>query len=661
MASLRPTLDSRALVRGIQPRLRAQSRIVAPLVPRTVCQVAKVDETVSMEEELVRLRRENELLRQQLALYQQASKPASDAAAAAGAAPVAASAAAATAAVEVLEAPATVQEPSIDGGILWPTAGERFWERAPRTAPAPLECGAAQQPPLQRDANPLHIVHVTAEMAPIAKVGGLGDVVTGLAKAAQARGHEVAVMLPFYECLPTDQIEGLKHEADVEVPKGYRWDGEMRVGSLRTSVFWGRVQGCPVFLLRPAAGTNSNIFRGGRIYGGSYNEMEAYLYFCRACLEYLRASNQHPHVLQLHDWHSAAAALLFWEAYNPGAAWSRTRVMLTIHNMDNTGECRQDEFSFSGLPGEAFATIDKALDERTIGHNPERLNLMKGGIVYSNAVTTVSPTYANEVLNGGAAGWLRSTFARPELRSKFHGILNGIDTEEWDPATDPLLPANYDAERPQGKALCKKFLQQGLGLSVDPRKPLVAVVSRLVPQKGIHLIQAALHRTLEAGGQFVLLGSGHSDGVFRGLAEGKLRNHPDCSLKIMYSERLAHLIYAAADVVVVPSMFEPCGLTQMIALRYGAVPVVRRTGGLADTVFDVEAAAAPPAGAARNGFVFDGSDEGSLYGALDRALALYDKQPGRWAALSQDNMRLDVSWAKSAGSYVDIYRSVAVA
>ncbi|GIM11576.1 hypothetical protein Vretimale_15059 [Volvox reticuliferus] len=659
MASLKQICDSRALVRGAHPRPRLiKTRISGPMMPRTVCQVARVEETVSLEEELVRLRRENELLRQQLALYQQASPTALDAAA-----PPASQAAAGgpEAAVEVLERQlTTVKEVGVDEGILWPTAGERFWERAPRSAPCPLARSPAQQRPQERDSNTLHVVHITAEMAPIAKVGGLGDVVTGLAKAAQARGHFVTVMLPFYESLPVDQIEDLKHELDVEVPKGYRWDGEMRVGSLRTSVFWGRVQGCPVYLLRPAEDTNCNIFRGGKIYGGSYNEMEAYLYFCRACLEYLRVSNQHPHILQLHDWHAAAAALLFWEVYNPGATSSRTRVMLTIHNMDNTGECRQDEFFFTGMPGEPFASIDKALDERTIGHNPERLNLMKGGIVYSNAITTVSPTYANEVLNGGAAGWLRSTFARDELRSKFYGILNGIDIEEWDPATDPLLPANFDAERPGGKALCKKFLQQGLGLAVDEDKPLVAVVSRLVPQKGIHLIKAALFRTVERGGQFVLLGSGHSDPVFRSLADGQFKDHPDCRLKIMYSERLAHQIYAAADVVVVPSMFEPCGLTQMIALRYGAVPVVRRTGGLADTVFDVDGSGATPAGP-RNGYTFDGVDESSLYGALDRALQLYKQQPSRWSSLSRDNMRLDVSWAKSAKSYVDVYRSVAAA
>ena len=230
----------------------------------------------------------------------------------------------------------------------------------------------------------------------------------------------------------------------------------------------------------------------------------------------------------------------------------------------------QDEFAAAGVPGETFATIDKALDERTIGHNPERLNLMKGGIVYSNSVTTVSPSYAKDVVTGGASGWLRSLFFRDDISAKFRGILNGIDAEEWNPSNDALLAANFNAQHPEGKALCKEYLQRGLGMSVDPHKPLVAVVSRLVPQKGIHLIKAAVYRTVQQGGQFVLLGSGHADGPFKQMAANDFKDHPDCRVMVMYSERLAHMIYAAADYVLVPSMFEPCGLTQLIAIRYGA-------------------------------------------------------------------------------------------
>jgi starch synthase len=400
-------------------------------------------------------------------------------------------------------------------------------------------------------------------MAPHAKVGGLGDVVTGLAKACLARGHNVEIMLPYYECLPNDAIEDLRHERDFDCPKGKTWDGVFQAGNLRTQVYTGKIEGCPVILIRPDW-NESNLFRGGRIYGGSYNEAEAYLYFSRACLEYLRQSGRQPDVVHVHEWQASAVPMLFWDA---PARFSqdmpRTRVVMTIHNFDSSGECRQDEFSATGVSGELYSTIDKALDERTIGHNPERLCLLKGGIVYSNAVTTVSPNYANETLNGGAAGWLKSTLATPGVAVKYSGVLNGIDTDFWDPTHDPFLPACYSPQQQEGKALCKRFLQMGLGMTVDPDKPLVAVISRLVPQKGIHLIEHAVHRTIELGGQFVVLGTGHADSGLRNLAGGQYRDNPDVQMRFMYSEALAHQIYAAADMLLVPSMFEPCGLTQV--------------------------------------------------------------------------------------------------
>ncbi|KAK9918038.1 hypothetical protein WJX75_000711 [Coccomyxa subellipsoidea] len=548
-------------------------------------------------------------------------------------------------------APKEVSLQDIERGIQWPQPSEKsFWERTPRTEPVSL--GASSSGTVLRDQRSLHVVHMTAEMAPIAKVGGLGDVVTGLARACLTRGHNVEVMLPFYESLPEDQIDGLQHDRDFDCPKGRVWDGRMQSGSLRTSVFRGKIDGIPVLLLRPDWGS-CNIFRGGRIYGGSYNELEAYLYFSRACLEYLKISGRQPEVIHAHEWQLSAVPMLYWDVYH-ASGLSRPRVMLTIHNMDNSGECRQDEFAYTGMPGEAFATVDKALDERTIGHNPERLCLMKGGIIYSNAVTTVSPTYAREALEGGAAGWLRSTLAKPDVAGKFKGLLNGIDTALWDPATDPLIPAPFTPERLEGKALCKRYLQQGLGLDVTPDKPIVACITRLVPQKGIHLIRHAVYRTAELGGQFLLLGSGHADGDFRSMAAHDFSDSPDVRLMVMYSEELAHLMYAAADMVLVPSLFEPCGLTQLVAMRYGAVPIVRSTGGLADTVTDVDSDSE-----VGNGYSFGGMDNASLNTALDRAMQTFREDRQRWTELSRQNMRIDWSWDKSARSYVDIYNHLA--
>ncbi|KAL6751578.1 soluble starch synthase [Haematococcus lacustris] len=626
-------------------------------------------EVSQLRSQLALLQAENEALKQELAALKAASAGGAAATACPAApAPEAPSAGAGAALVRPRLLPSNLQDiaalaalPAADveaflaEGIAWPAAGERFWERSPRHQPFPLQLQDSVRVAVERDTRTLQVVHITAELAPIGKVGGLGDVVSGLSKACIARGHAVSVIMPFYESLDQKQIEGLKHEMDIDVPKGYVWDGEMRVGALRTSVFQGRVAGVPVYLLRPTDWGACNIFKGGAIYRGSYDEREAYLYMCRASLEFLKCSQQQPHIIQVHDWHAAAVPLLYWEAYHAEGLW-RPRIVLTIHNLDNTGEVRQDEFAFTGLPGEQFAQLDKALDERTIGHNPERLNLMKGGVVYSNAVTTVSPTYASDIVNAGAGGFLRPVFNQEHIKLKFSGILNGVDAEDWDPSRDPLLPANYSADLPAGKALCKAFLQQGLGLAVDPRKPLMAVVSRLVGQKNPGLMLAAALRAKETGAQFVLLGSGGQDAGLKRLAEGELKDHPDVRILIMYSERLSHMIYAAADYVLVPSNFEPCGLTQLIAMRYGALPVVRRTGGLADTVRDLDTWQGP---GAPNGFTFDGADAGSLHAALDRAVALYRTQPQRWLQVSQQNMRADVSWALPAKEYVALYNSIA--
>uniref|UniRef100_A0A383VX60 Starch synthase, chloroplastic/amyloplastic n=2 Tax=Tetradesmus obliquus TaxID=3088 RepID=A0A383VX60_TETOB len=652
-----------------RPAPRAQitvgHRRASLLVPRTASEQQTAPATSSpsssVEEDLMQqlaeLQAENDRLKAELASIR-TSGPAAAAAAAASAIAGAAAAVVGSAA-KVLEPPATAGTEAfmrqLEQGVAWPSPGTKFWEAPARSSPMPVDVGGGSSSVQPRDSRSLDVVHFTAELAPIAKVGGLGDVVHGLARTCLARGHNVTVIMPFYECLPQDQIEGLGFDMDIEVPKGKSWDGEIQLTTLKTAVYRGVIGGVPVILVRPADWDACNLFRGGRIYGGSYNELESYLYFCRAGLEYLRCSGQQPHILHLHEWQTCAAALLYWEVYSALGLY-RPRVVLTIHNLDNTGECRQDEFAFTGIDGEQFATIERALDERTIGHNPERLNLMKGGMVYSNAVTTVSPTYAKEVLSGMQAGWLRSTLMRPEVNSKVRGILNGIDVEEWDPARDELLPANFSAQFPDGKALCKKYLQRGLGLDESPDKPVVAVITRLVPQKGIHLIKAALFRCLDKGAQFVLLGSGHCDGEFKAMAEQQFKDHKDIRLLVMYSESLAHQIYAAADIILVPSMFEPCGLTQMIGMRYGAVPVVRKTGGLADTVRDVDSHAPGEA----NGYTFDGTDEGSLHGALDRALTHFKEQRASWTELSATNMNTELSWSRSSADYVALYNSIAM-
>lgn len=542
---------------------------------------------------------------------------------------------------------------ALKDGVAWPKEGSDFWNAPARKDGEAFVLSDDLQDLAEAGdgvtTRPLHVVHVTAEMAPLAKVGGLGDVVTGLGAATLQKGHAVDVILPFYECIDIKQVAELRMDRTFQSPT------DVNGGSLTFEAWRGAIEGVPVVLLKPL---DSNFFRGSAIYGGSYNETQAYLVFCRAALEFMAQTGLQPNIIHAHEWQASAVPMLYWELFSSRMS---AKPVLTIHNMDNTGECRQDEFEATGVSGEVFASVDKALDERTIGHNPERLCLLKGGIIYSSAVTTVSPTYAKETLTGGGAGFLQSTLARPEVAGKYVGILNGIDNLTWNPATDPFLPACFSSHIPDGKAICKAYLQRGLGLEEDPDKPLVAVISRLVPQKGIHLIEHAAVHTVENGGQFVLLGTGHAAGGLQGLANDRYRDNKNVSMMFMYSDALSHLIYAAADIFLVPSMFEPCGLTQMIALRYGGVPLVRSTGGLADTVFDIENSELDDgslgAGQQGNGFVFSGVDGYSIETTLDRAFAMYKNSPEAWKALCQRNMRnsISTSWEQSLASYEQIY------
>ncbi|KAH0654460.1 hypothetical protein KY289_032138 [Solanum tuberosum] len=533
-------------------------------------------------------------------------------------------------------------------GLQWPSPNDEipFWKGDFPSWDLSSDASAG----VEQDSDLLHIVHVTAEMAPIAKVGGLGDVVTGLGRACLNRGHKVDVMIPFYECIPKHCINEL---ALMKTYNSYH-DGNW----VACNAYRGEVSGVPVILIEPS----NHFFKGKNIYGGSYNELDAYLFFSRACLEWMQVNGTQPDIIHVHEWQTGALPLFYWDMYH-FLSLQKPRIVLTIHNMEHYGECRQEQLSKFGLDGSAYATEDKAVDDRTVGHNPERLSLLKGGIVYSNAIVTVSPTYLKETL---CSGWLSGALMRN--RDKYSGILNGIDTEMWNPATDIYLPAKFDASKTEGKRICKQFVQRGLGLPFQGIKhgicvadqiPLVVCITRLVAQKGLHLITHAIKHVEELGGQMVVLGRASDDRVereFEGLAE--LHNKgSNIRILLMYSEELSHMLYAAADMVLVPSMYEPCGLAQMIGMRYGAVPIVRKTGGLADTVFDMDDQSHTEIA---NGFVFEGIDEGSLNCALGRAFSYYQEKPNEWKAVVQKVMRIDNSWNNTAGKYIDIYNSVRV-
>ncbi|KAK4764896.1 hypothetical protein SAY86_025986 [Trapa natans] len=485
----------------------------------------------------------------------------------------------------------------------------------------------------------LYIVHIAAEMAPIAKVGGLGDVVTGLSKTLQKRGHLVEIILPKYDCMQYDRIHDLK-ALDFVVESSF--DGKQ----FKNKIWVGTVEGLPVYFIEPLH--PSNFFWRGKFYGEP-DDFKRFSYFSRAALELLLRAGKKPDIIHCHDWQTAFVAPLYWDLYAPRGLNS-ARICFTCHNFEYQGTAPASEMASCGLDVQQLNRPDRMQDNTS----RDRVNPVKGAVVFSNIVTTVSPTYAQEVRTAEGGKGLHTTV---NLHSKkFVGILNGIDTGAWNPAADTFLEIQYSATDLLGKAENKSALRKQLGLShANPRQPLVSCITRLVPQKGVHLIRHAIYRTMELGGQFILLGSSplsHIQEEFEGIAK-QFEHHDHVRLILKYDESLSRCIYAASDMFIVPSIFEPCGLTQMIAMRYGSIPIARKTGGLNDSVFDINDDTIPLQ--FRNGFTFANADEQGLNRALERAFNHYRSHPVSWQELVQKVMNLDFSWDSSASQYEELY------
>ncbi|XP_006646271.1 probable starch synthase 4, chloroplastic/amyloplastic [Oryza brachyantha] len=525
---------------------------------------------------------------------------------------------------------------------------EMTWKRDDRICEAYFACSGAKEGDvmegflkltLSGNSSALHIVHIAAEMAPVAKVGGLADVVAGLGKALQTNGHLVEIILPKYDCMQLDQITNLK-VLDVVIQSYF--DGNL----FSNNVWTGTVEGLPVYFIEPQH--PSKFFWRAQYYG-EHDDFKRYSYFSRAALELLYQSGKKIDIIHCHDWQTAFVAPLYWDIYAT-RGFSSARICFTCHNFEYQGTAPAPDLSYCGLDVEKLDRPDRMQDN---AHG--RINVAKGGIVYSNIVTTVSPTYALEVRSEGGHG-LQDTLKTHSR--KFVGILNGIDTETWNPSTDRFLAVQYSATDLQGKAANKAFLRKQLGLySEDAPQPLVGCITRLVPQKGLHLIRHAIYKTAELGGQFVLLGSSpvpHIQREFEGVAD-QFQNNNNIRLILKYDEALSHCIYAASDMFIIPSMFEPCGLTQMIAMRYGSVPIVRKTGGLSDSVFDFDDETLPAE--LRNGFTFARTDEQDLTSCLERAFRYYSRKPMVWKQLVQKDMQIDFSWVSPASQYENLYHS----
>ncbi len=486
----------------------------------------------------------------------------------------------------------------------------------------------------------MFIVMIAPECAPAAKVGGLGDVVHGLSKELAIRGNAVEVVLPKYDCLRYDRIAGLtKAYSGLWVPFHDQWT--------HCDVYFGFVDGLRCFFIEPHH--PQHFFNRGAFYG-CHDDAERFAFFCRAALEFLLKTNKHSDIIHCHDWQTGLVPVLLYEMYQH-LGMRHSRVCYTLHNLGHQGVRGEHILRQVGLDPGALMTPDRLRDD----HHHGAVNLMKGGIVYSNFVTTVSPRYAQEIRHTHLGMGLQRILGAHQ--QKLGGVLNGVDYNVWNPEVDPHIARRYAIGSLQDKYANKEALRNRLWLRRE-FKPVVAFVGRLDHQKGVHLIFHAVPYCLEHGCQFVLLGSsphGHIHEAFLNLKR-HFNDHPDCHLEIGYNEELSHLIYAGSDLILVPSEYEPCGLTQIIGLKYGTVPVVRNTGGLADTVFDANHAPKPYH--ERNGFVFNDYNWPGLESALKRAIGLWYCYPQHFRELMVNGMCCDYSWNHPGQDYLNIYRYI---
>lgn len=488
----------------------------------------------------------------------------------------------------------------------------------------------------------MRILQVCAEIFPLLKTGGLADVAGALPPALAALGDEVRVLLPGFDAI----LAGLS--APVVVTTLHA-PGALSHAAPDARLLYGHL---------PAVGVDAYVIDAPGLYrraGGPYvdpyqqpygdNHLRfALLGWVAAELAQHRDPFWAPDVLHAHDWH-AGLAPVYLTAARQAQHRHLAGCVFTVHNLAYQGLFAPHHFGELGLPGHFWGM-----------HGVEyhhQLNFMKGGLYYADRITTVSPTYAREIQGReqgcGLDGLLRTRAGAGQLS----GILNGVDDTVWNPAVDTHLAETYDRDDLSGKAACKRALQTELGLDVDPAQPILCVVSRLTEQKGLHLVLQALPELLRQGWQFALIGSGDRwmEDAFRTLAADR----PDAvAVRIGYDETFAHRLIAGSDTIAVPSLYEPCGLTQLYGLKYGTLPVVRRVGGLADTVVDTQL---DTIDRDATGFVFDDFTAGGLLWAAGRAAALH-RRPDDWARVRQRAMRQTFGWAEAAQAYRQLYRQV---
>ena len=486
----------------------------------------------------------------------------------------------------------------------------------------------------------MYIVQIASEIAPVAKVGGLADVMMGLNRELKNKGNKVEIILPKYDCLESKSLTLECRQTGVRTFFEDEW---------HENTIWHTFINHDQSVTLLESHHPSLFFDRGCIYG-CHDDIDRFLYFSRATLDWLALQQETPDIIHVHDWETAAIAFMIRQGPFK-KRFEKTRTVLTIHNIAYQGQCSVADLDKVGLPGAWYDAPGRLLED--FGTS---LSLLKGGIVFSDYTTTVSPNYAKEVLSPEGGKGLQ--LALKENIHKFSGILNGLDYNYWDPSTDPLIYYPYGPHDLAGKAANAASLRDELGLEQTSEKPLVVAITRLVEQKGVELIKHAILQSHAKGIQCIILGTTPDPAIhyeFVNLAQ-KYASDPDVRILLAQEESLAHKLYAASDLFLMPSLFEPCGLGQIIALKYGSIPIVRKTGGLADTVFDVDYS--NKTFEETNGFSFDYPDAVGVDSALDRAISLWKKDKETWKKLMIQAMNHDFSWNVSSALYIDVYKKI---
>ena len=508
------------------------------------------------------------------------------------------------------EAEKKVEEPEV-------VVQETPVEEAP--APAPVDLGPRRS-----------VAFIGSECYPFVKTGGLGDVMSALPKSLAKLNCDVKVIIPRYKCIPQKFQEKMEYKGSFSMDLCA--DGKQYYVGIMEYQEDGVVYD---FI------DNNEFFSWGNPYTNLIDDIPKFCYFGKAALAALNYLDWTPDVVHCHDWQAALVPLYLRTCFKDSNV-GRASCVLTIHNLRFQGIYDRKTIQYwSGLP-------DYVFNKDCLTQNWLDANMLKGGITYSNVVTTVSNTYAGEIQTEEYGEGLEEHLRYHH--NKLVGIVNGIDTDIWNPATDKLLAAPYDSQNViENKKANKKALQESLGLEVDDHKIVIGLISRLTNQKGLDLVNNVIPHIMDEHTQVVVLGTGDAEyeDAFRYYENQYKGNF--CAY-IAYNENVAHNIYAGCDALLVPSRFEPCGLTQLISMRYGSVPIVRETGGLKDTVqpynlFDNTG----------NGFTFDRYESGLLYDAINRAKTLYFESRPYWDEMVVRNMNKDVSWEQSAKHYKDMY------